>query len=182
MNPREAQLVDHIPELRRLARLLESDRSAADDLVQETLVRALQKQHLYEPTGAFAGWLATIMRNLFIDRVRRRKIKPEEPVDVLPQALEPRSKDDPIDRLTLRDLKVAIASLPPAQRQVLLLIGVRGHSYEAVAAQLAVPLGTVRSRLFRARETLMRKMDPGYVEPRVGRAPSLEGAARQPAG
>ncbi|MEJ0069327.1 MAG: RNA polymerase sigma factor [Pseudomonadota bacterium] len=178
MGPREEQLVDHIPELRRLARSFDKDRAAADDLVQETLVRALQKLHLYEPTGPFAGWLATIMRNLFIDRTRRRKIKPEEPVDVLPQALEPRSKDDPIDRLTLRDLKIAIAGLPPAQREVLLMIGVSGQSYEDVAAQLAVPLGTVRSRLFRARETLMRKMDPGHVERRPGRSAPAPAVAR----
>jgi RNA polymerase sigma-70 factor, ECF subfamily len=182
MTPREVELVDHIPELRRLARSLDRDRSTADDLVQETLVRALQKLHLYEPTGAFAGWLATIMRNLFIDRTRRRKIKPEEPVDVLPQALEPRSQDDPIDRLTLRDLKSAIAGLPPAQRQVLLLVGVDGQSYEAVAAQLAVPLGTVRSRLFRARETLMRRMDTGPAERRPDRAMPPPAALRHLAG
>lgn len=159
MTPRQAELVEHLPELRRLARALESDRSAADDLVQETLVRALQKLHLYEPHGSFVGWLATIMRNLFIDRTRRRKLKPEEPVDALPQALEPRSKGDPSDRLMLRELGVAIGALPPGQREVLLLIALRGHSYEDVAARLALPLGTVRSRLFRARETLMRRLE-----------------------
>jgi RNA polymerase sigma-70 factor (ECF subfamily) len=159
MTPLQAQLVEHLPELRRLARGLEKDRSAADDLVQETLVRALQKLHLYEPSGAFVGWLAAIMRNLFIDRTRRRKLKPEESVDVLPQALEPRSKGDPSDRLILQELGVAIGELPPGQREVLLLIGLRGHSYEDVAAQLDLPLGTVRSRLFRARETLMRRME-----------------------
>jgi RNA polymerase sigma-70 factor (ECF subfamily) len=159
MTPLQAQLVEHLPELRRLARALEGDRSAADDLVQETLVRALQKLHLYEPNGSFVGWLATIMRHLFIDRTRRRKLKPEEPVDVLPQALEPRSKGDPSDRLMLRELGVAIDELPPGQREVLLLIGLRGHSYEDVAARLELPLGTVRSRLFRAREALMRRLE-----------------------
>jgi RNA polymerase sigma-70 factor (ECF subfamily) len=78
---------------------------------------------------------------------------------VLPQALEPRSKGDPSDRLILQELGVAIGELPPGQREVLLLIGLRGHSYEDVAAQLDLPLGTVRSRLFRARETLMRRME-----------------------
>ena len=159
VTPRQAELVEHLPELRRLARALESDRSAADDLVQETLVRALQKLHLYEPTGSFVGWLATIMRHLFIDRTRRRKLKPEEPVDVLPVALEPRSKGDPSDRLMLRELGVAIGELPAGQREVLLLIGLKGHSYEDVAARLDLPLGTVRSRLFRAREALMRRLE-----------------------
>jgi RNA polymerase sigma-70 factor (ECF subfamily) len=170
MTPLQAELVEHIPELRRLARALERDRSAADDLVQETLVRALRKLDLYEPSGPFAGWLATIMRNLFIDRTRRRRLKPEEPVDVLPQALEPRSKGDPSDRLMLRELDAAIELLPPGQREVLLLIGLRGHSYEDVAAQLDLPLGTVRSRLFRARETLMRRLEANPAAIRRARA------------
>src|SRR5258708_32870338 len=89
MTPLQEQLVEQIPDMRRLARSLETDRASADDLVQETLVRALQKLHLYEPTGQFSGWLATIMRHLFIDRARRRKIKPEEAVGTLPQTLRP---------------------------------------------------------------------------------------------
>jgi RNA polymerase sigma-70 factor, ECF subfamily len=169
MTALQEQLVAHIPELRRLARALESERAAADDLVQETLARALHKLELYQPTGAFAGWLATIMRNLFIDRTRRRKIKPEEPVALLPPALEPRSAGDPIERLMLRDLRTAIGDLPRAQRQVLFLIAIRGHSYEDVATRLDLPLGTVRSRLFRARETLMRKLDPGNPAARRSR-------------
>jgi RNA polymerase sigma-70 factor (ECF subfamily) len=156
----EEQLVAHMPDLRRLARALEGERSAADDLVQETVMRALQKLDLYEPHGAFVGWLATIMRNLFVDRARRRKAKPEEPVATLPPMLQPRSPGDPTERLVLRDLRLAIGDLPQAQREVLLLIAIRGHSYEDVATRLEVPLGTVRSRLFRARETLMRKLDP----------------------
>ena len=176
MTPLEEQLVAHMPDLRRLARALESERSAADDLVQETIVRALQKLDLYQPHGAFAGWLATIMRNLFIDRARRRKSKPEEPVATLPQTLQPRTPGDPTERLMLRDLRLAIGDLPQAQREVLFLIAIRGDSYEDVATRLEVPLGTVRSRLFRARETLMRKLDP---PPRraVARAPTASSRA-----
>jgi RNA polymerase sigma-70 factor (ECF subfamily) len=159
MTPLQRQLIDHIPDLRRLAYALEGARPAADDLVQETLVRAWQRLDAYAPTGAFAAWLATIMRHLFIDRTRRRKTRPEEPLTLLPPALEPRGPGDPGARLMLRDLRAAIGTLPRAQRQVLLLVAVRGLSYEDVATHLAVPLGTVRSRLFRARETLMRKLD-----------------------
>src|SRR5438105_13019029 len=101
MTSLEEQLVAHIPGLRRLARALENERSAADDLVQETVVRALQKLDLYQPHGAFAGWLATIMRNIFIDRARRRKAKPEEPVAALPPMLQPRTPGDPTERLVL---------------------------------------------------------------------------------
>jgi RNA polymerase sigma-70 factor (ECF subfamily) len=169
MTPLQRQLIDHIPDLRRLACALEGARPAADDLVQETLVRAWQRLDSYAPTGAFAAWLATIMRNLFIDRTRRRKIRPEEPIALLPPALEPRGPGDPAARLMLRDLRVAIGALPQAQRQVLILVAVRGHSYEDVAARLDVPLGTVRSRLFRARETLMRKLDGATPPARSGR-------------
>ena len=179
MAPLRQQLIDHIPDLRRLAYALEGRRAAADDLVQETLMRALQRLDSYAPTGAFAGWLATIMRNLFIDRTRRRRIRPEEPLALLPPAREPRGADDPSLRLTLRDLRSAIAALPLAQREVLILVAVRGHSYEDVAARLDVPLGTVRSRLFRARETLLRQLDPGAAVADAATASRRRPAARR---
>jgi RNA polymerase sigma-70 factor (ECF subfamily) len=179
MTPLQRQLIDHIPDLRRLAYALEGARPAADDLMQETLVRAWQRLDTYAPTGAFAAWLATIMRNLFIDRTRRRKTRPEEPIALLPPALEPRGPGDPGARLMLRDLRAAIGTLPRAQRQVLILVAVRGLSYEDVATHLDVPLGTVRSRLFRARETLMRKLD-GAASPLPARpSPSRRRAPRR---
>ena len=178
MTPLRQQLIEHIPDLRRLAYALEGGRAAADDLVQETLMRALQRLDTYAPTGAFAGWLATIMRNLFIDRTRRRRIRPEEPLALVPPTREPRAASDPSARLMLRDLRAAIGELPAAQRQVLILIALRGHSYEDVAARLEVPLGTVRSRLFRARETLLRRLDPGAA---AGGDPA-QGAGRRRGG
>src|SRR5258708_39089606 len=91
----EQQLVEHSPDLRRLAYALEGGRAAADDLVQETLARALQRLDGYEPTGRFAARLATIMRHPFIDRTRRRKLRPEAAPAVRPPALEPPSASDP---------------------------------------------------------------------------------------
>ena len=152
-------LIHHIPDLRRFARALERDRVAADDLVQETLERAIKKIHLYEPSGPFIGWLNTIMRNIFVDRVRRRKLNATMPLDETPRT-EPFQNENQLDRLVLKELKQAVEELPREQKQVLLMIALQGMSYEDAAERLAVPLGTIRSRLFRARANLMHKLDP----------------------
>jgi len=157
--PLEERLIQHIPDLRRFARSLERNRVAADDLVQETLERAIKKMHLYEPSGPFIGWLNTIMRNIFVDRVRRRKLNTATPLDDAPR-LEPYQNENQIDRLVLKELRVAVDQLPTEQRQVLLMIAVQGLSYEDAAQRLGVPLGTIRSRLFRARANLIVKIDP----------------------
>ena len=153
------QLIHHIPDLRRFARSLERNRVAADDLVQETLERAIKKMHLYEPSGPFIGWLNTIMRNLFVDRVRRRKLNASTSLEDAPRN-EPYQNENQVDRLVLKELRVAIDRLPTEQRQVLLMIALQGLSYEDAAQQLNVPLGTIRSRLFRARANLASKIDP----------------------
>ena len=153
------QLIQHIPDLRRFARSLERNRVAADDLVQETLERAIKKMHLYEPSGPFIGWLNTIMRNIFVDRVRRRKLNASTSLEDAPRN-EPYQNENQVDRLVLKELRVAIDRLPTEQRQVLLMIALQGLSYEDAAQQLNVPLGTIRSRLFRARANLASKIDP----------------------
>jgi RNA polymerase sigma-70 factor (ECF subfamily) len=166
MSPREELLIHHIPDLRRFARSLERNRVAADDLVQETLERAIKKMHLYEPSGPFIGWLNTIMRNIFVDRVRRRKLITGPSLEDTPRN-EPYQNENQVDRLILKELRVAVDDLPVEQRQVLLMIAVQGLSYEDAAQRLAVPLGTIRSRLFRARANLQQRIDPDGE--RVGR-------------
>lgn len=163
MTELEDRLIQHIPDLRRFARSLERDRIAADDLVQETLERAIRKLHLYEPTGPFIGWLTTIMRNLFVDRVRRRKLSPSASLDDTPRH-EPQQRENQIDRLVLKELRVAVGRLPIEQRQVLVMVALQGLSYEAAAHRLGVPLGTIRSRLFRARASLSAKLDPELAQ------------------
>jgi RNA polymerase sigma-70 factor (ECF subfamily) len=157
--PLQDLLIQHIPDLRRFARSLERNRVAADDLVQETLERAIKKMHLYEPSGPFIGWLNTIMRNLFVDRVRRRKITASTSLDEAPRN-EPYQNENQVDRLVLKELRVAVDLLPVEQKQVLLMIAVQGLSYEDAAQHLDVPLGTIRSRLFRARANLQQRLDP----------------------
>src|ERR1043165_2171736 len=157
--PLQDLLIQHIPDLRRFARALERNRVAADDLVQETLERAIKKMHLYEPSGPFIGWVNTIMRNIFVGRVRRRKLNASPSLEDAPRN-EPYQNENQVDRLVLKELRVAIDRLPTEQRQVLLMIALQGLSYEDAARRLNGPLGTIRSRLFRARANLQSKIAP----------------------
>ncbi|MBI3515294.1 MAG: RNA polymerase sigma factor [Proteobacteria bacterium] len=179
MTPLQDRLIQHIPDLRRFARALERNRTAADDLVQETLERSIKKMHLYQPSGPLIGWLNTIMRNIFVDRVRRRKLNANASLSEAPRH-EPYQNANQIDRIVLKELRVAIDALPVEQKQVLMMIAVDGLSYAAAAERLEVPLGTIRSRLFRARANLQSRIDPEghFTQDRDARAAP---AARPPA-
>lgn len=151
-------LGSEIPRLRRYARALTRDSSRADDLVQSCLVRAIAKKHLWQPGTDLRAWLFTILHNQHVNDVRRSvregvRVPVEE---VAPILIVPPSA---AASLQLRDLERAVATLPEEQRQVILLVGLEGISYEKVAAILGIPIGTVRSRLSRGRETLRRRMD-----------------------
>ncbi|MGA8754939.1 MAG: sigma-70 family RNA polymerase sigma factor [Stellaceae bacterium] len=149
-----ARLVEHeIPRLRRYARALTRDASRADDLVQSALVRAVAKQHLWQPGTDLRAWLFTILHNQHVNDVRRgmregTMIPVEDVASVL--TVEANAGNS----LQLRDLERALARLPDEQRQVILLVGLEGMRYDEVATILGVPIGTVRSRLSRGRETL----------------------------
>jgi len=143
-------IVELIPRLRRYARALVGDRVAADDLVQDTLERAWAKLHLYRRGTDLRAWLFTVMHNVFVNQ--RRAARPTAPIDeAMPElAQAPRETDG----LVLRDLELAIRRLPVEQREVLLLVALEDMSYEEAAGALGIPIGTVMSRLARAREKL----------------------------
>jgi RNA polymerase sigma factor (sigma-70 family) len=151
----EAQrLVELIPRLRRYARALVGDRATADDLVQDTLERAWTKLHLYRRGTDLRAWLFTVMHNVHVNRLRAAR-----PTDALDDELPELAQRAPQgDRLLVRDLDRAIAQLPAEQRAVLLLVTLEEMSYEEVAHALGVPIGTVMSRLSRAREKLRAMM------------------------
>ena len=151
----EAQrLVDLIPRLRRYARALVGDRATADDLVQDTLERAWAKLHLYRRGTDLRAWLFTVMHNVHVNRVRAtRPVDPLE--DEMPELAQRGTQPD---ALLVRDLDRAIARLPADQRAVLLLVTLEEMSYEEVARTLGIPIGTVMSRLSRAREKLRALM------------------------
>ncbi|HEX9398256.1 MAG TPA: sigma-70 family RNA polymerase sigma factor [Burkholderiales bacterium] len=153
MNEAE-RLVELIPRLRRYARALSGDRASADDLVQDTLERAWTKLHLYRRGTDLRAWLFTVMHNVHVNRVRARRAT--DPLDEAMPELASRASQG--DALLVRDLDRAIARLPEEQRAVLLLVTLEEMSYEEVAQTLAIPIGTVMSRLSRARDKLRAMM------------------------
>ena len=155
--PHEAEIVACIPSLRRYARGLVSDRARADDLVQDTLERAWRHFAMWRRRGAVRAWMFGILHNLFVDRLRgQRRSLEDEAGEHLPEMAD---RASPADRLELRDLERALQRLPAEQREVLLLVGVEEFSYQEAAAVLGVPLGTVMSRLSRARERLRAELE-----------------------
>jgi len=149
MNDAE-DIVKLIPRLRRYARALAGDRSAADDLVQDTLERAWSKLHLYRRGTDLRAWLFTVMHNVYVNQ--RRAARPSVELDEeMPELAQPVRETD---TLVLRDLDTAIRRLPPEQREVLLLVALEDMRYDEAAQALGIPIGTVMSRLSRAREKL----------------------------
>ncbi len=149
MNEAE-RLVELIPRLRRYARALVGDRATADDLVQDTLERAWTKLHLYRRGTDLRAWLFTVMHNVHVNRVRAARAT-DTLEEEMPELAQRASQGD---SLLVRDLDRAISRLPPEQRAVLLLVTLEEMSYEMVARTLGIPIGTVMSRLSRAREKL----------------------------
>lgn len=141
---------EHIPRLRRYARALLRDVSRADDLVQDTLERALGKLGLFRAGSDLRAWLFTIMHNVHVNQVRSASQRAVT-VEYQEAELGPATPDD---GSTLRDLAGALERLAPEHREVLVLVGVEQFSYEETARLLGVPIGTVMSRLSRARERL----------------------------
>ncbi len=147
-----------IPALRRYAHALLREREAADDLVQSTLKRAIKAWPQRRRDGDLRAWLFAIQRNLFLAGLRRRR-----GVEVGPEALAqmPDSAADPETALGTRDILDGLESLPEEQRSVLLLVAVEDLSYAEVASVLDVPVGTVMSRLSRARGRMRAFLETG---------------------
>jgi RNA polymerase sigma factor (sigma-70 family) len=147
-------LIALIPRLRRYARALVGERAAADDLVQDTLERAWSKLHLYRHGTDLRAWLFTVMHNVHVNQVRGSRptaVLEEEMPELAQRAVQG-------DALLVRDLERAIAALPAAQREVLLLVALEDLSYDETARVLGIPIGTVMSRLARAREKVRALM------------------------
>ena len=158
MNDFARVLQAEIPRLRRYARALARGNMAwADDLVQTCLTRAIAKQHLWRIGSDLRAWLFTILHNQHVNDVRRSAregvgIDVDEVAPILPVL------PSAMPSLELRDLEIALAKVPDEQRQVILLVGLEGMSYEEIASILQIPVGTVRSRISRGRDQLRRLM------------------------
>ena len=163
-------LVGHIPDLRRYARSLAGDAWTADDLVQDTLERACERWQLWAAGSDLRAWLFTIMHNLFVDSARRAVRQQGQRVDVDDVAGELVAPGSGAEQAL--DLQRCLLRLPEEQREVLLLVSLQDLGYDEVARITGVPVGTVMSRLSRARSRLRELME-GRVPPSAGAAPSL---------
>jgi len=155
LNPKP-DLIEHLPRLRRYARALTGDVVRADDLVQDTLERALARLDLWQPGSDLRAWLFTLMHNLFVNQLRTRR--PQD--TALDEALDIPVSGGQMEALAARDMHAALVRLPDEQREVILLVGLEQFSYAEAAQVLGVPIGTIMSRLARARER-MRHMLAG---------------------
>ena len=147
-----------IPRLRRYARALTRSTDRADDLVQETLMRAIAKAHLWQTGTDIRAWLFTIMHNQHVNMVRRA-MRDGANVDIEQMSAALVATTDPTASRQLRELENALSCLRDEHREVILLVGLEGLSYEAAARILDVPVGTVRSRLSRGRDELRVLLD-----------------------
>ena len=159
-------LEEQIPRLRRYARALTRNIERADDLVQDTLVRALAKQHLWQAGTNLRAWLFTLMHNQNVNDVRRG-VHQGQNIDVEVMSNVLAATTDPTASRQLYELNRALSQLAQEQRQAILLVGLEEFSYEETAAILNIPVGTVRSRLSRGRDQLRRLMDMPAKAPAV---------------
>jgi RNA polymerase sigma-70 factor, ECF subfamily len=143
--------------LRRYAASLLRDRQEIDDLVHDCLVRALDRLHTRHQDAEMRPWLFAILRNLYINRIRQTKVRgTPDSLDVVPEAalmVLPRQEE----QVATQDIIQAVERLPEALRSVLLLVTVEDLSYDEVAQVLNIPIGTVMSRLSRARERIRQQ-------------------------
>ncbi|MFN4090322.1 MAG: sigma-70 family RNA polymerase sigma factor [Alphaproteobacteria bacterium] len=154
------RLTEEIPRLRRYARVLVRDAVYADDLVQECLIRAVSRLDSYAPGTNLRAWLFVILRNVVINDYHRGRRGPallelsEVHADLATAAAQEQ-------HLLLDEVRQAVGKLPEEQREIILLVPVGGLAYEEVAQILDIPIGTVRSRLSRARMALRELLARG---------------------
>lgn len=154
-------LADHIPALRRYARVLTRDGRDTEDLVQDALLRAVDRLRARSDVINMKSWLFTILHNVFVSRLRKAQVRRIDLSLDAEDAIQPETAPGQEDALRWRDLLRGFETLPDDQRQVLLLVAVEGLAYAEVAAVLDIPVGTVMSRLSRGREKLRLVMDGG---------------------
>jgi RNA polymerase sigma-70 factor (ECF subfamily) len=155
------QLIAVLPRLRRFAAGLTRSATEADDLVQAACERALTREHQFQEGTRFDSWMFRIVQTIWIDQLRARDIRKEDG-DIAEERL---GTDEPVRRvearLALSEVRRAVSLLPPDQRATLMLVTVEGLSYKEAADVAGVPIGTIMSRLARARIALQQLLDAG---------------------
>ncbi|BBK43318.1 RNA polymerase sigma factor [Allostella vacuolata] len=148
------ELITCLPQLRAFARSLTGHRELADDLVQDAIVRALAAQDSFRPGTNFRAWIFTILRNLFFTERRKSRMVVQS-IDTMDQDLIPVAPSQE-STVEFDDFRVALMKLPHDQREALILVGASGMSYEEAAQVSGCAVGTVKSRVSRARRTLVQ--------------------------
>ena len=154
-DPRD-EILDHLPAMRAFALSLARDMNSADDLVQDSIVKAWSNLDKFEPGTNLRAWLFTILRNTYYSERRKRRFEVEDPDGSLIESIAETPRHD--GRLALDDFRVAFSRLSTEHREALALVGAQGFSYEEAASMCGCAVGTIKSRTNRARRQLARLM------------------------
>lgn len=157
------QLHQHVIGLKRYAVVLTRNKDEAEDLVQETLTRAIAASHTWKPGSDLRVWLFRILHNAYVSDKRKQRVRNKARLD-LP---EPATEADPAARLEVLQVLGALQNLPEHQRQPIVLVALEDMNYGDAAKALGVPLGTFMSRLGRGREALRRMMNDLKKKPQL---------------
>lgn len=155
-------LLAAVPSLRAFGISLSGNVDRADDLVQDTLVRAIANIHRFQPGTNLNAWLFTILRNLFHSEYRKRRWEVEDPDGSYSARLSVMPSQGA--QLDVEDFRLALAKLPADQREALLLVGAQGFAYEDAANIMGCAIGTVKSRVNRARVRLAQMLGLDDIE------------------
>ncbi|MBU2583576.1 MAG: RNA polymerase sigma factor [Alphaproteobacteria bacterium] len=168
----QREMVDLLPRMRRFAYTLTGSIEEADDVVQSACERALSRLHQFKPGSRLDSWMFRIVQNISIDRMRKKKRRNEvnDPEAFEAVEYDARIHEGTEARLELALVRAEISRLPEEQQMVLALVTVDGMSYQEAAETLDVPIGTVMSRLARARKKLAAALENGS-----GNAPKQNG-------
>lgn len=164
---KQAELLKEMPGLRKFASKLAQNAAEADDLLQATLLRALEKKHLFQDDTDLFKWTSKIMFNLFVTDYRRKQ-RFETQYDPESYIVSQSISASQDTQMELADVELAMQRLSDDHRDILVMVGAQGMSYQEVADALKVPVGTVRSRLSRAREQLQHSLDTVRTGGKVG--------------
>ena len=173
------QVIAAIPNLRAFGLSLTARGDQADDLVQETLMKAWKHHDSFEPGSNMKAWLYTILRNEFYTQLRKRKREVEDVDDFYSSKVAVHAEQE--GHLDMADLRIALAKLPDDQREAVILVGASGLSYEEAAQICNVALGTIKSRVNRGRAKLVELLDIG-VDEKFGPDSSTEAVLNNPFG
>ncbi len=169
----KTDLLDTLPHLRAFARMLARDHTLAEDLVQDTVVQALANRGQFKPGTNLRGWLIIILRNRFYNELRRSSRKSEVGVEHLSDVASVDGGQE--ISVEVRDFQRAFRELPAAQREALTLVGASGFSYQEAAEIAGCPIGTLKSRVSRARLDLQRALN-GTIHSTRGPQPERSAA------